>query len=85
MIYSISRRLGAISDSLAGRVVRDIDAVIGFYYSTSFASRPLFGDSIDDFENELRSELLRVSPSGEFSAISRSTEVIYGVRLRPRL
>ena len=67
------------------RVVRDIDAVIGFYYSTSFASRPLFGDSIDDFENELRSELLRVSPSGEFSSVSRSTEVIYGVRLRPRL
>ena len=44
-----------------------IEEVIGYLYSTSFASRRLFGDKLLVFEKELRSELLRIEPSGVFS------------------
>ena len=62
-------------------VTRTIDDVIGFLYSTSFASRRLFGDRIDKFDNELRRELLAVSPSGKFSANSDCTSILYARRL----
>ena len=44
-----------------------IDEIIGFLYSTSFASRRLFGDKIDDFEKELREKLLQLNPDGQFT------------------
>jgi ubiquinone/menaquinone biosynthesis C-methylase UbiE len=44
-----------------------IDEIIGFLYSTSFASRRLFGDKIDEFENELRDKLLQMNPDGQFT------------------
>lgn len=46
--------------------VRSIDEIVGFLYSTSYASRHLFGDKLDEFEKELREELLKLVPSGEF-------------------
>ena len=64
------------------QVTRDINDIIGFYFSTSFASRSLFGDSVDSFENELRATLKRASPSGKFSDMSHATEVIYAVKSR---
>ncbi len=45
---------------------RTIDEIIGFLYSTSYASKRLFGDRADDFEKELREELLKLVPSGTF-------------------
>ncbi len=44
----------------------DLDSVVGFLWSTSFASRPLFGDRIDDFERDVREALLAVRPAGSF-------------------
>jgi SAM-dependent methyltransferase len=44
----------------------DIDLLIGHLWSTSFAARPLFGDRVDEFESDLRSRLLALSPAGEF-------------------
>ncbi len=43
-----------------------VDTIIGFLYSTSFAARPLFGDSCDAFEEDLRSALQQLSPKGIF-------------------
>lgn len=44
----------------------DTESIIGFLYSTSFASKRLFGDKLSEFENELRSELMKTEPSGKF-------------------
>lgn len=40
--------------------------VICYLYSTSFASRRLFGARLADFEKELKAALLKVEPSGIF-------------------
>lgn len=45
---------------------RTIDEIIGFLYSTSYASKRLFGDRADEFEQELQKELLKIVPSGKF-------------------
>lgn len=45
---------------------RGIDEILGFLYSTSYANRRLFGDRVEEFERELRSELLKLVPSGKF-------------------
>ncbi len=45
---------------------RDIDAIIGFLYSTSYASLHLLGDKAPAFEQEMRNELTRIVPSGKF-------------------
>lgn len=36
----------------------DIQSIIGYLYSTSFAARRLFGDRLAEFENTLRDELI---------------------------
>ncbi|MFA5048019.1 MAG: class I SAM-dependent methyltransferase [Patescibacteria group bacterium] len=53
-----------------------LDSVIGYLYSTSFAARRLFGDQIDDFEQELKTELLRLEPNGIFKEQVRLTALI---------
>lgn len=45
---------------------RNIDEIIGFLYSTSYANKRLFGDKADEFEQELRQELLKLVPSNKF-------------------
>ncbi|MBL7045863.1 MAG: class I SAM-dependent methyltransferase [Parcubacteria group bacterium] len=45
---------------------RSIDEVIGFLYSTSYASKRLFGAKASEFEKELKEELLKLVPSGKF-------------------
>lgn len=45
---------------------RSIDEIVGFLYSTSYANKRLLSDRADEFEHELRSELLRLVPSGRF-------------------
>ncbi len=44
-----------------------VDTIIGHLYSTSFASRRLFGDEVEAFEKDLREELLKLEPSGIFN------------------
>jgi len=44
-----------------------IESVIGFLFSTSFASRRLFGARVREFEQELKDELLNLEPSGRFA------------------
>ncbi len=45
---------------------RNIDEIVGFLYSTSYAAQRLFGDRANEFERELRTELLKLVPSGKF-------------------
>ncbi|MBD3359263.1 MAG: methyltransferase domain-containing protein [Candidatus Buchananbacteria bacterium] len=45
----------------------DVKSIIGFLYSTSYASRRFFGDRIEEFENELRANLLKLNRSGKFT------------------
>lgn len=44
----------------------DIDSVIGHLWSTSFANRKLLGKRAEQFEAELREELLTLHPDGIF-------------------
>jgi SAM-dependent methyltransferase len=59
---------------------RTVDEVIGYLYSTSYASRRLFGERAAAFEAELRQELLGISSTGEFSEAPVRTEIIYSRR-----
>ena len=45
---------------------RNIDEIVGFLYSTSYANKRLFGGKAEEFEKELREELLHLVPSGRF-------------------
>jgi SAM-dependent methyltransferase len=40
------------------------DSILGNLYSTSFCSRALLGDRVDEFERDLRAALAEVCPSG---------------------
>lgn len=44
----------------------DLDSIVGFLWSTSFAARPLFGDRVDDFERDVREALMTARPDGRF-------------------
>lgn len=46
---------------------RTLEAIIGFLYSTSFASRRLLGAQVGAFEAELREKLLKLEPRGIFT------------------
>ncbi len=43
-----------------------IESIVGHLYSTSYASRRLFGNRIGGFERELREALLQLEPEGIF-------------------
>lgn len=45
---------------------RNIDEIVGFLYSTSYANKRLFGKRVDEFEAEFRHELIKLVPSGKF-------------------
>ncbi len=45
---------------------RTIDEIIGFLWSTSYAGKRQFGDRVEEFEQELREELLKLVPSNKF-------------------
>lgn len=45
---------------------RTIDEIVGFLWSTSYAGKRQFGDRVDEFEQELREELLKLVPSNKF-------------------
>lgn len=45
----------------------NIDSIIGFLYSTSYAPRRFFDRRIEEFENELRANLLKLNKTGKFT------------------
>ncbi|MDD5294636.1 MAG: hypothetical protein PHP21_01805, partial [Patescibacteria group bacterium] len=45
----------------------DVHSIIGFLYSTSFAARWLFGNRIEEFEDDLRKGLLKLNKTGKFT------------------
>lgn len=51
---------------------RNIDEIVGFLYSTSYANKRLFDDRAEEFEDELREELLRLVPSGIFEETGKA-------------
>jgi SAM-dependent methyltransferase len=44
----------------------NLDEIIGYLYSTSWASIPVLGEKREPFENELRQRLMECEPSGRF-------------------
>ena len=44
----------------------EIDAIVGFQYSTSYASLAVLGEQREPFEQDLRNTLLQLEPSGTF-------------------
>jgi ubiquinone/menaquinone biosynthesis C-methylase UbiE len=48
-------------------ITRDVSSVIGYIYSVSSSSRPLFGDNAEAFEAKLSRALLSLNPAGVFN------------------
>ncbi|TSC68151.1 MAG: methyltransferase type 12 [Parcubacteria group bacterium Gr01-1014_56] len=48
------------------RLERNIDEVMGLLYSSSYATKRLFGEKVEEFEREVRTELSKLEPSGRF-------------------
>ncbi|MCM8819791.1 MAG: hypothetical protein NC925_03240 [Candidatus Omnitrophica bacterium] len=44
----------------------DIESIIGYLFSTSFAAPRLFGDRLDEFKKEIKNVLLSINPKGAF-------------------
>lgn len=57
----------------------DLDQIMGYLYSTSFASKAVLGDQTDAFEKRLRERLLAYSPHNTFTERNRF-EVILAKR-----
>lgn len=49
-------------------IVRTADELVGTLWTTSFANKPLLGERVDEFENELRAELAALPGAGLFRA-----------------
>jgi SAM-dependent methyltransferase len=60
--------------------VRDVDSVVANYYSMSYATPPLFGDSREQYESDLRALLARHSSSGLFWDWPGDTEIVYATK-----
>lgn len=65
------------SETLTYRYERKwtIDEIIGLLYTTSFASKRFFSGKAKDFEKELKAELLKLNPTGEFTE-TKNLEVL---------
>jgi hypothetical protein len=55
---------------------RTIDQILGFLYSTSYASQRLLGDQVGRFEDELRQQLRALEPSGRFTFLITVTALL---------
>lgn len=54
------------SGKLRYKIIRDIDSIIGYLYSTSFCNKGLFGENVGKFEIEMRETLKSINPTGLF-------------------
>ena len=50
-----------------------IDQIIGFLYSTSYASKAVLGDNAEAFEQDLRNRLKSLQPDGPFRKLAEYT------------
>jgi len=57
-------------------LVQDIDGVLANYYSMSFCAPRLFGDRLDAFEADLRTQLVANSATGRFWDWPGDTEIL---------
>ncbi|HEX4841019.1 MAG TPA: class I SAM-dependent methyltransferase, partial [bacterium] len=67
--------VGTQTHSVVQPIEWSIDQIIGYLYSTSFASRRLFGARVATFEDELRQTLLNLDATGAFTE-ERTLEVL---------
>jgi len=44
----------------------DVESIIGYLFSTSFAAPHFFGDQLDNFKEEVKNTLLSINPKGVF-------------------
>jgi SAM-dependent methyltransferase len=61
-------------------IVQDIDDVLANYFSMSYAAPHLFGDTLVNFETDVRAELARHSPSGLFWDWPGDTEILLATK-----
>ncbi len=61
-----TNRYGGNTACVSLKTRRDIDGVLGWLYSTSYASLHVLGDKREAFERDLREALLFINPDGWF-------------------
>jgi len=57
------------------RVQWSIDQIIGYLFSTSYASKAVLGEKAKDFEHDMRERLIRLQPDGCFETIVQYTDI----------
>lgn len=57
------------------RVQWSIDQIIGYLFSTSYASKAVLGEKAKDFECDMRERLVRLQPDGYFEKIVQYTDI----------
>ncbi len=64
----ISRSAFCVIESREVTIIQiwDVDSIIGYLFSTSFASPIHFGDRIQDFRKDIKETLLSLNPTGVF-------------------
>ncbi len=53
-----------------------IDQIVGYLYSTSYASKSVLGERAAAFEQDVRESLLRLRPDGQFEKLVEYTVVL---------
>jgi hypothetical protein len=53
------------------RKIWHTDELLGYLYSVSICSKPILGDRVVSFENDVRRALQEADPSGEYAEIAR--------------
>jgi SAM-dependent methyltransferase len=53
-----------------------IDDIVGYLYSTSYASKAILGERRDAFERDVRTQLLSVRPDGQFEKLAEYTVIL---------
>lgn len=66
-------------DYIMPKGAKTIEEVLAEQFTTSYASRALFGDKLNDFEEELKRELLKIQPDNRFITELRG-EVMIGFK-----
>ncbi|HJM75300.1 MAG TPA: hypothetical protein QGI71_05495 [Dehalococcoidia bacterium] len=68
------------SGSLTFALDWDVDHVLGYLSSTSYAGRQTLGADHEGFESDLRERLMRAEPSGRFAATMEAEWLLGGKR-----
>jgi SAM-dependent methyltransferase len=74
LLHSPFRKLERIG--IVFERVLDIEDIVGRAFSMSVTSRQALGDKADEFEAELRAELVQASPDGRFAEIVEASGLV---------